>query len=151
MPGPSLEFRLLIAGRLNEIDTMYHTTPREVTQEVEDQLERILDVILEQCESEMQTSLGSEFAGEVIESVNEWAGLLSYAVGRVYAPTSPWFQGLGGWGRGTTKSLREAARIFGKFANKAASDVGATGFGVSVGFPFGVSVGLSWPVGSAVN
>lgn len=80
----------------------------------------------------------------VVEAVLGWAALVSFAVARFYAPASPWPQALPGWGRQVARILRRiAARLAGALRS-ALGPTGADSFSISVTFPWGIEVGLSW-------
>jgi len=144
MNGPSEELRSQIRSRIDEIAVTLPNEPRNVTPQIEDRLAGILN--------DISIALGNDAVGgdddpqNLLDATNEWAGLLSYAVSRVYAPASPWPIGLGGWGRAPVKALQRGAGQLQTPLTQAATALRANGFSVSVGFPWGVSVGLSWPI-----
>jgi len=142
--GPSEELRAQIASQLDEIALSQPNAPRSVTPETEDRLTGVLGRITAELEADPVGE--DDDPQDLLDATNEWAGLLSYAISRVYAPASPWPFGLGGWGRGPVKNLRRAAAQLQNPLGRAAAATGANGFSVSVGFPWGVSVGLSWPI-----
>lgn len=142
MNGPTEELRIEIRAQVDEI--VNAAPPRTVTPEAEDRLTTIVGRITDALQADLDRE--DDDPQDLLDATNEWAGLLSYAVSRVYAPASPWPLGLGGWGRGPVKSMRRAAGLLQKPLARAATALGANGFSISVGFPWGVAVGLSWPL-----
>jgi hypothetical protein len=142
--GPSEELRAQIASQLDQIASNQPNAPRNVTPETEERLTGVLGRITAELEADSVNE--DDNPQTLLDATNEWAGLLSYAVSRVYAPASPWPFGLGGWGHGPVQSLRRAAVQLQNPLGRAAAALGADCFSVSVGFPWGVAVGLSWPI-----
>ena len=144
MNGPSEELRSEIRSQIDEITGTPPNALRSVTPQSEDRLTGVLTRITDALQLDA-VGEGDE-PGNLLDATNEWAGLLSYAVGRIYAPASPWPFGLGGWGRGPVRALQRGAELLQIPLAQAATALRANGFSVSVGFPWGVSVGLSWPI-----
>jgi hypothetical protein len=86
------------------------------------------------------------FALEDLAAVESWASLASYAVAHFYAPTSPWPRDVAGWGKEAVEQLRSIAEKLRTALADAARFLGANSFSIGVGFPWGISVGLSWPI-----
>ena len=83
-------------------------------------------------------------AHEILSSVHAWAALASRAVGEVYAPASPFPWKAGGWGSEVSARLQALAARFGPAAKIAAKRIWANGVSVSVSFPWGISVGITY-------
>ena len=142
MDEPSDELRVEIANALDRL-----------TEEVaagdgkaygEDQLDEILGMI----EVEVEVALESgpeENEHSELAAVDAWAGLASYAVARFYAPTSPWPWHKAGWSKKAPERLRRIANRLRPPLEKAAHALGAASWSVSVGFPWGISIAVSWP------
>lgn len=132
MEGPSEHLRARVGERLDTI-------------EAEHQLEELLAEI----ESEAQDDVAGGFDGEngedILAAVDAWAGLASTVVSRFYAPASPWPRSVAGWGRRALVRLRRICSVLLPALQAAANAVGATSWSISVGFPWGISIGLSWP------
>jgi hypothetical protein len=128
--GPSEGLRERVASALGEVSE-------------EDQLDEILGMI----EGELEGDLGAESYDEQSElaAIDAWAGLASYAVGRFYAPASPWPFRKGGWDRRAPERLRRIGERLRGPLERAARALGAVSWSISVGFPWGVSIAVSWP------
>ena len=115
-------------------------------------VEAHLDDLLERVESEMASAidagryvgLSPEEAEDQLAVVDAWAGLISAAVGRVYAPASPWPRHSAGWGKKIVRRLRRMALRLQAVLKPVSQALGAIGFSISVGFPWGISIGLSF-------
>jgi hypothetical protein len=142
--GPSEDLRSEVRFEIDEIVAAQPNEPRNVTPQTEDRLTGILGRIADALEAEPVGE--DDNPQDLLDATDEWAGLISYAVSRVYAPASPWPFGLGGWGRGPVRGLRRASELLQRPLAQAATALRANGFSVSVAFPWGASVGLSWPI-----
>jgi hypothetical protein len=86
-----------------------------------------------------------EEAEWLLAIVNQWASLASYVSSSVYGPASPMPKRLAGWGQNASAQLQKLSKVLLKPLAAAAPMVGASGWSISLGFPWGVSIGLSWP------
>jgi hypothetical protein len=110
--------------------------------------EEQLDALLVRIEEELAADLKEpeEDAERMIDGVVQWASVASYAVARFYGPASPWpSRDLAGYGKRAVEKLREIASQLSQPLAFALHSTGASSFSISVGFPWGISVGLSWP------
>jgi len=57
---------------------------------------------------------------------------------------SPPLRRLGGMSKSVVSRLQNLAERFGEMLGRACRALGASSFSVGVGYPFGLSVGLSW-------
>jgi hypothetical protein len=89
-------------------------------------------------------------AFERLAMIDEWASVASYVVGRVYSPMSPW-PDLVGYGNRAIERLRKIAQKLRDLLRPIAEFFKAVSYSVAVGFPWGVTVGLSWQPQSAAQ
>jgi hypothetical protein len=114
----------------------------------EQSLLRIFDIIGEEMNSDLerQEDLGDnrESAYDQLGAIDAWASVISTAVARMYAPTSPWRRKVAGWAKKVAERLRWLTGLLLTPLRAVAAVLGATSYGISVAFPWGVSVDLSW-------
>lgn len=159
MNGPSDEFRESIYRQLATIPNHNPITgERVVTPEVEGALTQVMELILgsvvqdvEQSEVLRRDTLqaGSESVSEaqfLLVVVDQWSSLVSYAASWVYAPASPSPRRMAGWGLQSISYIRMIANLLFTPLNAAAFALGANSYSINVGFPWGISVGLNWPI-----
>jgi hypothetical protein len=91
--------------------------------------------------AEMSTDEG----WDLLAGIEAWAGLASAAVGQVYAPASPWPRSTSGWGKKAIAALQRVVKVLLTPLQVAAKALGASSWSVGVGFPWGLSISLSWP------
>jgi hypothetical protein len=130
MEGPSTEYREQIYAKLEAVST-------------EDELEGLLEELSADLERDL-SEVDVEDADDVLASVEAWTALISHAVAYFYAPRSPWPNPFGGWDKKVVARLRSTAgKLHGPLQN-VRNALGAQSYSISVGFPWGVSLGLSW-------
>ena len=119
----------------------------------DDRQEAYLERLLEDLERQMFESgeaaaihveLTRDDAEEQLSAIDAWAGLVSHAVARVYAPASPWPRRRAGWAQGVVRRLRRIAEIFRTLLAPVASALQAIHFSVSVAFPWGIAIGFAF-------
>jgi hypothetical protein len=117
----------------------------------EERLGAILEVVSREAEASLERQFGErepeneDEAHGMISSVEAWASVLSYATSCFYFEGPESFLRRGGFSpRDVTPKLQDAVRKFMPFLRRACQATGATSFSVSVGFPWGISVGLGW-------
>jgi hypothetical protein len=119
----------------------------------DEEVEQNLDGLLGQLEDQMSQaieadarfeSLTVEDAEEQLAAIDAWAGLISSVIGRVYAPASPWPRRAAGWDKRIVKRLRRMANKLRAALVPVAAALGAVHFSISVGFPWGIAIGLSF-------
>lgn len=96
---------------------------------------------------ERQEDVGAEnqaAAYEQLGAIDAWASVISTAVARMYAPTSPWRRKVAGWSKEIGKRMRWLVSLLLPPLQAVRRALGAPSCSISVGFPWGVSVGLSW-------
>jgi len=144
MDGPSERIRLEVAGALTDIDAA-RPGARTVDEATETQLEGILAKITDALDDDLRREDPDGQPVELLAKVDAWAGLVSYAVGRVYGPGSPGPGGMAGWSHRIATWLRGiGCELTLKMMTKAATELGPDSIFVSAGFPWGISIGLSW-------
>jgi hypothetical protein len=109
------------------------------------------EAALEDLLAEIEDALRADIehgAGETPEddmaAIESWASVASYAVARFHAPASPWPRDLAGWGKNAAGRLRSIANALSAVLRGVAHAAGATSFSIAVGFPWGITIGLSW-------
>lgn len=135
MNGPTEELRALVGGQLQALR--------------EEGSEDHLDGFLAEIESLVQGDIDHGFDDqdpiELLAAVDAWAGLASHVMSGFYAPASPWPRSVAGWGTKALKRLRSICVTLQSALQAAATALGAASWSISVGFPWGISVGVSWP------
>jgi len=121
----------------------------EPDEEAERRLEATLDEIGGLLEGDLVPSdwaeLNEETAMDQLAAIDAWAALISSAVARVYAPASPWHRGVAGWAKSVAARLRWLTYLLLIPLKAVAAALGANSYSIGVSFPWGISVGLSWP------
>lgn len=109
-----------------------------------DVLGRIVDVA--NGDLRRQQSESGESEHELAGGVTAWASVVSYATTRFYFEGPESILKRGGYSKSVVSRLEEAALTFRSFLEAALRSTGAVSFSISIGFPWGVSVGLDWTV-----
>jgi hypothetical protein len=138
--GPSLEFREFVVARLADIGDAPDPQAEQVVEE-------LLDTIGQEIAGDLQYQEFPESpdaAYDQLGAIHAWASVISTAVGRVYAPTSPWRRKVAGFAKTVGTKLQWLVNLLLTPLRAAQAALGATGCDISVSFPWGVSVGLSW-------
>lgn len=131
MDGPSEEFRAYIGDQTAQLET-------------ENQLDELLGQLESVMADDLGTGIDSDDGNDLLASVNAWAGLASYVVSRFYAPASPWPRRVGGWGKRAVGRLQNVAGRLVPALRTAVGVLGATGFSISISFPWGIAIGIDW-------
>lgn len=84
-------------------------------------------------------------ADALAAACDAWASLASHALAQVHAPMSPFPRNRAGWGQGAIQQVQQFARILRAPLSTAQQGLGASSYSISVGFPWGVSIGFTWP------
>ena len=79
-----------------------------------------------------------------LAAIEEWASLASYAVSRFYGPQSPLRRDIAGWSEQAVERLRKIAETLRPRLVRVARLLNAVSFSISVGFPWGVSIGVGF-------
>ncbi len=146
MQRPTENFRRAVADQLIEISRLAETGTVDAADE--DRLDRVLTRILKAAEAAVTEPVGDQSPAEALAAVEAWAALASYVVASLYAPASQLRTGLAGWSTHVAQRLRAICEMLQSPLGAAARGLGADSCSVSVGFPWGVSVSLGWPVGA---
>ncbi|MGM0632503.1 MAG: hypothetical protein ACQETO_04935 [Pseudomonadota bacterium] len=140
MNQPDQDFRSFVAEQSRAL--------REMTDDAaESGLDELLAVVLEQLQGAIQENPPESREGEpdaIAASCHAWASLVSHAVASVYAPNSPFPRNVAGWGNRAVVRLNQISSVLRTPLDVAKRLLGADSYSISVGFPWGVSVGLSW-------
>lgn len=136
MHGPSQEFRAKVMGEIKERRLGEAGTDDEQTAAV-------ISLISDEISGDVGVGdLEGQSPEDILAAVDAWAALLSDTMGRSVAPGSA----LAGWDADPLKRLRVAVNEFQVPLRSAATAFGASGWGVGIGFPAGVSVSVSWSI-----
>jgi hypothetical protein len=138
--GPSEEFRQFVVERLTDISEV---PDFEAEQVVEETLETIGQEIARDVEYQ-EFPENPDAAYDQLGAIHAWASVISTTVARVYAPTSPWRRKVAGFAKTVGSKLQWLVNLLLTPLRAAQAALGATGCDISVSFPWGVSVGLSW-------
>lgn len=87
--------------------------------------------------------LGRRNPDKVLAAVTEWASLASYVVARTYGPASP--MPFPGWSNSVARAVTRVAGHLSKPLAWVAKQTQALDYQISVGYPWGFAVGLSYP------
>jgi hypothetical protein len=128
MQAPSVDFRVRLAQQ---------------PYETEAQVEEALDVVLGQL-AEQGDASATDDPYEELAAIEGWASLASYAVSRFYGPQSPLRRDIAGWSKGAAEKLRRIAAQLQPRLARVAGLLHAVSFSISVGFPWGVSIGVGF-------
>jgi hypothetical protein len=144
MDAPSNETRYLVAEASSSLRVS--DFPDE---EVEQQLDELLGRLEDQMSQSIEAGARSEYltvedAEDQLAAIDAWAGLISSVIGQVYAPASPWPRRAAGWDKRIVKRLRRMANKLRAALQPVAAALGAVHFSISVGFPWGIAVGISF-------
>jgi hypothetical protein len=139
-------------------EDLYESTRREVEHFLaenpasEEALEEVLDLISSHASDDLgplaRQEPGEDQAWEMLAAVDAWASLASYAFQRIYTEESmavgtPFIQ-FPGTKKSVMQRLQSVSSKLRPALEKACRGLGALSYSISVGFPAGVSVGISW-------
>jgi hypothetical protein len=111
----------------------------------EAELARVLDEIAEAAQSGLeQVAETGDGRDELVAAVQAWASVASYATTRFYFEGPESILRRGGFSKRVAASLQRHAKTYSGYLLRALAATGASSFSVAVGFPFGLSVGLTW-------
>jgi hypothetical protein len=128
--APDIEFRQFIARQAAEMQT-------------EDDVDKVLSMVEEQALAEATQDDPDQKADDALAVIDAWASLASYVVWRFYSPRSP-REDEAGMSEKAAKKLRNISKAFRGKLYQIMAEIGASGFSISVGLTWGVSVGLTW-------
>jgi hypothetical protein len=140
MNGPSENLRQATVAQLQNLDD----TPDRVA---EQRLLQALQFIEGEISSDIERiepELNPDSARDLLSAVDSWASVISSAVARVYAPTSPWKRRVAGWAKEVADRLRWITNLLLTPLRLAAGVLGASSWSIGLNFPWGVSIALSW-------
>ncbi|MGO4692018.1 hypothetical protein [Glaciibacter sp. 2TAF33] len=148
MNGPDTETRGRIAEWADE------TLPDASDDTAEGWLDEVLGVIADAIASDEEDDdlfggeLDQDAAAGILAAAESWASVVSYAVGRVYAPTSPWPRRLAGWATKISARLNTILAALHAAMSAAVTTLsatfGITSYSIGLSFPWGVSVSLNF-------
>jgi hypothetical protein len=128
MHGPDQGFRMELA---------------QLPYETEPDVEAALNLVLEGLVSQDDTPADDDPFQE-LAAIEAWTSLASYAVCRFYGPQSPFRRDIAGWSEEAVEKLRKLAGQLRPRLARVAALLGAVSFSISIGFPWGVSVGVGF-------
>lgn len=127
---------------------IFERAAKTETEQGLDELLREIKVRIEEAfpQPAYDADVSADEAGELLASVIAWTSAVSHAVALFYAPASPWptTTRLAGWSQRIGRLLRTIVGILNVPLRRAMKALDANSCSISVGFPWGVSVGLSW-------
>jgi hypothetical protein len=126
MNGPDDDLRTRIASR-----------PLKTEREAEDALAEVLEFAT-------GDSYPSDDPEQDLAAIESWASVASYVVARCYGPQSPLRPDFAGWSKGAADKLRRVAAALLDALRAVGAALQAAQVTISVGFPWGVSIGLTW-------
>lgn len=144
MNGPDNDFRKSIAVTADSV------LSAASDEEAEHWLEDVLAGFAERIAYDVRENPVNEEADawDVLAKADSWASAVSYAIGRVYAPTSPWPRNLAGWSSEISKRLQNILRLIHSAMTSAvqflSTTFGITSFSIGLSFPWGVTVSLNF-------
>ena len=133
MQAPEASLRLEIATQAKAAKAS------ENEDDLEDLLARLEDLTL----TAAAVVDDNQAPDERLAAVEAWASIASFVVAVFYAPESPW-RDEAGWSDKAVERLRRIAHGLRDQLQAVMRALGASGFSISVGFPWGLSVGISW-------
>ncbi|MEV1004165.1 hypothetical protein [Nonomuraea sp. NPDC050202] len=136
MHGPDLDLRGEVASRAHELGGAGD----------ERGFERLLDDIRSSYSEDVTREENqAQDPTELLAAVDAWASLISDACVRFYGPESPLRQSLAGWSMKIALKLRELTNLLAHVQANAAKQLGASEYGMAIGFPWpSVSVSIVW-------
>jgi hypothetical protein len=121
----------LVEGARNQLD--------------EEALAGVLDRIADEARTDLERVVERGFDGdELIAAVEGWASVASYATTRFYFEGPESIFKRGGYSKDVTSRLHRVVKELAPTLRRGLHATGASSFSIAVGFPFGVSVGLTW-------
>ena len=115
-------------------------------EEADADLAALIARINEQLVEEIKERPPSSVSADALPAAcDAWASLVSHALAQVHAPMSPFPRNRAGWGQRAIQQVQQFARILQAPLFTAQQGLGASSYSISVGFPWGVSIGFTWP------
>ena len=115
---------------------------------IEQRLLQVLGLIQEEMNADLERELPeltTDTAFEQLGAIESWASVISSAIARVDASTSPWRRKVAGWAKEVSEKIRWIAALLLAPLSAVASVLGASSWSIGLNFPWGVSVALTWP------
>jgi predicted component of type VI protein secretion system len=111
----------------------------------EGQLSEVLGGISNSAAIDLDRHLAAGDSPEaLVAAVEAWASVHSYAISRFYFEGPQSLLRRGGFDKRVTRQLQRAAETFEPRLTAVVSALGPSGFSISVGFPWGISIALEW-------
>jgi hypothetical protein len=129
--GPSEDFRGNVAIRADAFES-------------EEELESLLGEVAEEILRDLDSGESAE-AQDTLAAVISWTTVVSDTVARFSAPASPWKRRVSGWSKAVLDRMQQIAQMLLGSLTAAARALGASSWSIGIGFPWGVSVSLTWP------
>lgn len=113
----------------------------------EGRLSEVLSGISGAVSADLERHLAEgDSADEVVAAIDAWASVHSYAISRFYFEGPQSLLRRGGFDKRVTQQLQRAADTFESWLTRAVEALRASGFSISVGYPWGISIALEWTV-----
>lgn len=110
------------------------------------ELAGLIGLIINELEREISEHPAEEDDPEELAATcHAWTSLVSHALELVYAPMSPFPRNVAGWGQSAIHQVQKFARALQTPLSAAQAGLGASSYSITVGFPWGVSIGFTWP------
>lgn len=105
----------------------------------------VLDRIADEARDDLERVAGlTDDGDELIAAAEGWASVASYATTRFYFEGPESIFKRGGYSKDVASRLHRVVKELAPTLRRALHATGASAFSIAVGFPFGVSVGLTW-------
>ena len=157
MKGPDDELRRQVTEEVEALLVRRVEVPGLVHLYEDDDLDRVLGIIEDKLREDLPEDLmpAEDFRAaeevkhvekpdEVTDALLGWAALVSYALARTHGPSSGWPAGPAAWGRKALRRIRQIVRLLLTPLRAVQAAAGATSCSISVSFPWGIAIGLSW-------
>jgi hypothetical protein len=144
MQGPDQAFRERVGSRAEALAERMDGEAK--LENLLDEIERALRHDVEEGTGDDEEGTGDDPADDLADlaAIHSWASVASYASARFYAPASPWPRSVAGWSRRAAARLQSIANTLLSALRPVAAALNAASISMTVGFPWGISIGLSW-------
>lgn len=146
LPPPSGRLLIEVSGLMAQVHD-----PEERDLEDEELAESALRLVVGEIEAlhinDTRDPETIDEANALVAAADEWISLASSICCRVYAPASPLPEKLLKWSRKVPEQLRQVCSLIERPVSAAARLLNASGWTLSVNFPWGASLGIGFETG----